>query len=130
MDPSASELQQFTSLADVLAWIGFADEADRKVWETFSKALGKPKLIRQVAAIPFAVYQRTVEHWKVSQKEGEDWAEVEPSPLELGHAGVLRRVSRLLCNLDPDEEKVPATTAQAGAGAGMPAMIAQAVSAG
>ena len=38
--------------------------------------------------------------------------ETEPSPVEIGHAGLIRRVARLLLNLDPDEEVAQAAGEQ------------------
>jgi hypothetical protein len=103
MDPSTQELSNMKTLQEVLDWVGFADDGNRQSWTCFSQALGKPKMVRQIAAIPFAVWERTANAWKVTDKINGVEEETEPSPVEIGHVGLVRRVARLLLNLDPDE---------------------------
>ena len=123
MDPSAQELATFDTLAKVLGWIGFEDEGDRTTWSSFCVALGKPKLVRQIGAIPLAAYEKVVTNWRVKDKQnGQDIVE-EPSAVELGHAGLLRRVSRLLLKLPPDETGAPTPQAAAGSMASMASLV-------
>ena len=128
MDPNPSELSGFTNIQDVNDWIGFTDDGDRKTWSSFASALGKPKMIRHVAAAPYTAYMKVVAGWKVPDKVAGATAETEPTAIELGHAGLLRRISRIMLHLDPDEEKVPGAVPSATMAA-IPAMIQGAVNA-
>ena len=126
MDPTAQELSGFTNLQEVLDWVGFADDGDRKTWSSFSQALGKPKMVRQLAAIPYAAYEKTVKDWKVPDGKDATAALTEPTPVELGHVGLLRRCARLSLNLNPDEGVAPAPSAATG---GLALQISNAVQA-
>ena len=127
MDPSDQELATFTVLADVTHWIGFEDDGARKAWTSFSACLGKPKMIRQVAAIPLKAYEDATATWMVPDDVAGTVTPTPPTPVELGHVGLLRRIVRMLVNANPDESVAPAPGPASTGGAGIPALVASAV---
>jgi len=111
MDPTNEELKAMTSIKDILDWVGVANEEDEvggvKVesffMDSYLAALGKPRLVRQVAAIPLKAYENATEQMKVKVKTSDETSTRDLSPLELGHVGMVRRVCRLLLGLSADE---------------------------
>eukprot|EP00971_Amphidinium_carterae_P300367 5967881-Amphidinium_carterae.1 len=61
MEPSGEELRTLRSLADVEQWVGVTDvEAEwphRYFRRSLYSMLGGPRLMRQVAAIPSALFE-------------------------------------------------------------------------
>ena len=121
------ELASFKVLADVTAWIGLEDAGERKALSSFVACLGSPKMMRQIAAIPLKAYEDATATWRIPDKVGTDIVDTAPTPVELGHVGLLRRVIRILLNLNPDESVAPAPSATPGSGVGMAAMVSSAV---
>ena len=99
MDPSAVEIAKITSLADLLDWIGIEDNGTRLVRTSVLRALGGPKLIRQLVAVPSALYEKTTAALKIGITGG---AAEDPTPLEVGQMGELRRVARVFLGLAPE----------------------------
>ena len=112
------------NLQDVTDWIGLVDEplADdaeiRKPRESLLSVLGfRPgmtPLVRQIVAIPFTVWTIAIAAWRITRctRAASNQAVTvhpteepasNPSPLEIGQAGQVRRVCRLLLKLSPDE---------------------------
>ena len=102
MDPTVLELQQIVSLQKLCEWVGIGDSATRKTATVVLGALGGPKLLRQLVAIPYEAYERTLNGIKVVEKIGEEEVETDLTPLELGQVGELRRVARLALGLGPE----------------------------
>ena len=96
-------------MGDVCDWVGLIDGQSTDVprrWArtSFLTALGHPTLVRQLVAIPLAIYTSVAETWTVLvTQEGASETHVEPTPVERGHPGAIRRVARLSSNLAPDE---------------------------
>ena len=114
MDPSPDEFQAIWSLADIGDWVGFVDDAlptaepedqpsARLARSSFLRALGSPRLIRQVVAIPLAAFEVVVANWRVDVVDQQGATlQAMPTAVESGHPGVFRRVARLVLALPPD----------------------------
>jgi hypothetical protein len=102
MDPSAAEQQQITSLALLLDWVGLVDTETRKVRVAFLAALGNPKMVRQVVAVPLASYGKAMAVVVVKDKSSGTEVESALTPVEEGQVGEVRRISRLLMKLAPE----------------------------
>eukprot|EP00971_Amphidinium_carterae_P069725 1379712-Amphidinium_carterae.1 len=102
MEPSGEELNALRSLADVEQWVGIADIVD--VWprrffrRSLYAMLGGPRLMRQVAAVPAALYESKVGELTVTQvnQEGGQEEASPVTPIEVGMALTLRRVCCLV----------------------------------
>ena len=123
------------SLTDVLDWVGLSDDPAganirRLVRSTFLRAMGAPMLVRQLVAIPKTAYDTAVEAWRITYTAAdgttEEVAQTEPSPVEIGHAGVIRRVARLLLKLPDEVDQSGAGVAAAAAAAAAAATAAAA----
>ena len=104
-------------LDDIFAWVGLVDapaaaEVRRLARTSYLAMLGGPTLVRQVVAIPLDTYKAAAT-WRVTVTEADGTtvaaAPVAPTAVELGHAGLVRRVARLLLRLPAEEG--PAGTA-------------------
>ena len=110
-------MQQLVNLQALLGWIGIGDTAERTFKKAVLAALGEPKLMRQVVAIPLAIYDRALKDLQVAHKEGEDMVERGMTPVEQGQVGELRRVARIVLGLAPEVTLMaPRATAVAPAG--------------
>ena len=85
----------------MLDWIGITDEDERFTRTGLMNALGKPKLIRQVVAIPLAAYTKALE-FQVREKQGENTVLTDLNPLEIGQVGEVRRIARIVLGLSPE----------------------------
>ena len=115
MDPSQSELKAFQNINDICVWIGFEDVEDKKDGNgverlsrsSFLSCLGAPSLVRQLVAIPAEAWAMAVTSWEVqvfTYNNGEKTPSfVNPSPVELGHVGALRRIARLSLGLGSEQ---------------------------
>ncbi len=96
------------SLSDVCDWVGPVDgnPTDSPCCRARSSLLtviGNPALVRQLVAIPLEHYETAAAAWKVEVTQADTTNNVEPTPVERGRPGVIRRVARLLMKLTPDE---------------------------
>jgi hypothetical protein len=107
MDPSVQELQEMKTLADVLEWVGIADDAKRKTKSGLWEAIGSPKLVRHLASIPWTAWCESIARMKIAIHSGEETAPVvtqgNPTAVEMGQVGSVRRISRMLMGVDPSE---------------------------
>ena len=115
MDPSQSELKAFQNINDICVWIGFEDVEDKKDGNgverlsrsSFLSCLGAPSLVRQLVAIPAEAWAMAATSWEVqvfTYNNGEKTPSfVNPSPVELGHVGALRRIARLSLGLGSEQ---------------------------
>ena len=99
MDPPVAEISAITDLSKLLDWVGVEDATPRLGRTSLLKALGGPKMIRQLVAIPAALYEDTMAKLKIGMTGG---AAEDPTPLEVGQLGELRRVARLVLGLAPE----------------------------
>ena len=116
MDPTSEELRAIDSIEKVFEWVGVEDRdgpPSTNFRSAFSRALGGPRLVRQIVAIPLASYSRALLELKVRvTTPGVDQApatvnERSLTPLEEGQVGTVRRVARLVMGLTPDEAGTP-----------------------
>jgi hypothetical protein len=131
MDPSKEELATIKTIGDACDWIGLADDEGRNTRSSLLAALGKPKLLRHIVAIPNDAWLQAVAGWVVTEEKAEPGAAAAvpaaeaaaaggaaaaapaivkhtgpPSAVERGQAGSLLRVARLVLGLsavDPFE---------------------------
>ena len=117
------------SLDDALAWVGLKDSVTREAKTSLWEALGSPTLVRDIAAIPFEVWCTAIAGLKVMVLTAPlgvlERTPAAPIPVELGQAGTLRRDTRLLMGLDPNETAVGAAAV---GGASRPRKRARSVS--
>ena len=103
VDPSAIELQELRTLQQALDWVGLSDTDTRSTKTSLWNILGNPALVRHLVCIPWASWEKAITEWQVATTEGEVRTLGAPTPVELGQAGTLRRVCRLMVGLDPNE---------------------------
>ena len=117
MDPSPADLLQITSMPLLLDWIGLGDTELRKTREAFLTALGNPKLIRQVVAVPLSAFTKAMAEVKVKDLASGTEVLTPLSPVEEGQVGEARRLSRLVLKLAPESSAsaLPQTVAIHGA---------------
>jgi len=117
MDPTAAEIKNFKNIVEIAAWIGFEDSVDkdgveREAYSSFLSGLGSPAYVRQLVAIPADAWTAAILAWEVkvnTKVDGETKATfVNPTPVEMGHVGALRRIARLVMGLG--SEQVPVQT--------------------
>ena len=103
MDPTAAELEQINTLAEVAQWLGLAGATRTAVL----RALGDPTLIRQVVLIPRSIYDAAINDARVQVPGAGDTPAIERplSPVERGRAVGLRRIARLRIGLPAQEEE-------------------------
>ena len=107
MDPSTAEIASITDLSALLDWVGVEDAAPRLGRTSLLKALGGPKMIRQLVAIPAKLYEDTMAALKIGVTGG---AAEDPTPLEVGQLGEIRRVARIVLGLAPEAALAPPPT--------------------
>ena len=77
--------------------------------------MGSPTLIRHLAAIPYPVWETAVAAWQVDTLAQDTPAVLgPPTPVETGQVGTLRRVTRIVMGLDPNEGAGAGTAAAHG----------------
>ena len=111
MDPSAAEITSIIDMGALMDWIGIEDVGERKTRSSCLGALGGPRLIRQLVAIPLHVYEKAMADLEIVVKDVTEF----PSPLEIGQLGELRRVARVVMGLAPETSLAPSPS---GAGPG------------
>ena len=98
MDPTPEELGTITTLDAACAWVGIVDTDEDPFRTELFKHLGKPRLLRQVVAIPSETWTAAIASLKITAQAGQR----NPTPVEMGHVGLLRRVARLAVGLPAD----------------------------
>ena len=92
----------------VCDWVGLVDSAAgdgprRLARSSFLQVIGELALVHQIVAIPSEHYLTASAAWKVKVEHQGQANDVDPTPVERGHPGIIRRVARLLMKLNPDE---------------------------
>ena len=117
MDPTASELQNFNSLSDVLDWAGVVDvpyqapaqgrpEVVAEPFRTeFLAALGKPTLVRELCLISETSWTTTISGFQVGGNP--------LTPAQEARVRSVRRCARLRCGLPAEETPVAPTAPSA-----------------
>ena len=103
MDPTATELQAMaqpqgqgaTPLGEAIRWVGLTAPAV----EALRGSLGQFTLARQIVFMPDAAWEQGLNDAQVAAHDADP--ERSLSALEIGQAGSLRRVARLLCGIPP-----------------------------
>ena len=113
MLPGAVELQQLTSLENIVQWAGL----DETVWRVVSNHLGSVPSIRVMSGMPLATIRYAFNSLRISTTSGERSL----TPVEAIQVGLVWRVSRQamgLEDIDPmaDPAATPTTTGVASAG--------------
>ena len=108
IDPTSDELAGMSSLDHVFDWLG----SDQVLRTAVVAALGGGTLkMRDVVYIPGTQWDAAVDSLQVAIPAGEGTTSRDPSPKEIGHLAMLRRISRLRLGLTAVEE-APAQTPQ------------------
>ena len=119
MDPSEAEKTAITSVALLLDWVGLEDVGDRLTRTSFLEALGKPRFLRQIVAVPLASYGAMATNLRISVGAAGSLTLEAMTCIEEGQVGEVRRVARIIMNLGPETDPLapPPMVALAGAGA-------------
>ena len=104
VDPTAAELQNFNTLADVADWVGVVDAENVPLKTNFLNELGMPTLIREVVLIKAASFEAAV---------GRTTIGTDPlNPAQVARIDSFLRACRLRCGLPAvDAPAAPAATA-------------------
>jgi hypothetical protein len=112
------ELREMKSLAHVLEWVGLEDDPIRKAKSGLWEAIGSPKMVRHLAAIPWTAWTEAIGNMKVNVHTGTPELPVvtagPPTAVEMGQVGSVRRISRILMGVDPSEAIVATAAASSG----------------
>ena len=120
LDPSPEELALITSLADACAWAGVEDKWDEEdgvivlLRTDAFRALGKPKLLRDISGIPRESWEDTLRNLQVSSARSADGVTrlegdgaisvARLTPVMASRLGALRRVCRAAAGLAPADQ--------------------------
>ena len=126
--PSETELANINDVEDARVWIGLAED----VWHAVNSSLGGTNNLRVVATLPAAVIQAAIQTTRVTPSPmapvtgGMAKATAPPpprtlTPVESSQVGLLYRAARAkfkLDDVDPLEDKTPATPVKTGSAGG------------
>ncbi len=127
--PSESEIAHIHDVDDARVWIGL----DEDVWRAVNSSMGGANNLRVVATLPAAVIQAAIRTTRVTPSPitpvtgGVAKATAPPpprtlTPVESSQVGLLYRAARAkfkLDDVDPLEDKTPATPVKTGSAGGL-----------
>jgi len=117
IDPNESELEKIQSFSDIVKWLGASDDLK----DALLKALGggNPKL-RDFVYISATCWDDAIAGMRV--KDGDELRA--PSPFDVGHVAMVRRIARIRLNLTAiDEASVHPTNLSMGRDVGAAASV-------